>query len=109
MRLSQVLELRAVDNAPFPPITAEEVEAAIEQKLEREPPSIRARVRAAAARRRRARFAKIGRRAARRDSFRVHWREQGTEYPPFKGNSRRVRRLAALRDWRAQKRQDGAP
>ena len=107
MRLAQVLELRAVDNAPFPPITAERVAERIEETALR-----KGRDRAKADRirkRRRVRFAKIGRRAPRRDSFRVYWREEGTAYPPFKGNNRRVRRLAALRDWRARKQQDGAP
>ena len=51
--------------------------------------------------RRRATFAGIGRRAARRDSFRVYWREPHNRYPVE--GPRRARRAVALQMWRRTK------
>lgn len=59
--------------------------------------------------RQRARFAKIGQRAARRDSFRVYWREHGAAYLEVWPHwTRRQRRRRALEFWREQWRGQGA-
>jgi len=52
--------------------------------------------------RKRAPFAHLGTRAARRDSFRAYWRD-AVPYPPTKG-TRRERRARALHDWRLARR-----
>ena len=50
----------------------------------------------------RVRSGTVGRRAPRRDSFRVYWRTEGGRYPPDTG-SRRDRRHRARLDWREEK------